>query len=192
MAPGADQSFDNLIEGCKNQDSHYQKLLYQQFYGYAMSICIRYAYSEEEAIEILNDAFLKIFKKVHLYDKSKPFKSWLRRIMINTAIDHYRKNQVHYNKQDLNEATHHTVEAEAVTDITYHELMNLVQKLSPGYRAVFNMYVVDGYNHEEIAEKLGISVGSSKSNLSRAREHLKKMVKQLYNDEQKSDIRSGI
>lgn len=175
-----------LIEGCKSKDRESQRMLYKHYYGYAMSICIRYAKDNEEAKEILNDGFMKVFAKMHMYDTQKSFKGWLRRILINTAIDHFRANKKHYNHSDISqEHNHHQAEGgNAIDEMSHNDILELVQKLSPMYRTVFSLYAIDGYNHEEISKQLGISVGTSKSNLSKARANLRKMLvkmnKELY------------
>lgn len=167
-----------LLEGCRQGDRLSQELLYRQFYGFAMAICMRYTQQRDEAMEVLNDSFLKVFSKSELYDPSKPFKAWLRRILINTALDNYRQNVKHYYHDDLDN-THQVADtATADHDISYEELITMVQQLSPAYRTVFNLYVIDGFTHEEIAEQLNISSGTSKSNLARAKEQLRKMLKE--------------
>ena len=173
-----------LIEGCKKKDRESQRMLYKHYFGYAMSICIRYARDKEEAQEILNDGFMKVFTKIHLYDTEKSFKGWLRRLLINTAIDHFRSNKKHYYHDELSPANDQAVEGDALDSMSHNDILALVQRLTPMYRTVFSLYVIDGFNHEEIADKLGISVGTSKSNLSKARANLKKMLmkmnKELY------------
>jgi len=168
-----------MIEGCQRGNRESQKMLYEHFYGYAMSICIRYSKTREEAREILNDGFMKVYTRMTTRDVNASFKSWLRRIMINSAIDHYRKHHKHYqlSNVDGSAARASAVEADALHELSYEELIGLVQELSPGYRAVFNLYAIDGYTHEEIASQLDISVGTSKSNLFKAREHLKAAFK---------------
>jgi RNA polymerase sigma factor (sigma-70 family) len=168
-----------MIEGCLRGNRESQKMLYEHFYGYAMSICLRYSKTREESREILNDGFMKIFMRLGSRDANGSFKSWLRRIMINSAIDHYRKHSKHYQVREVNESTTwiSSGEADAVHGLSYEELIALVQDLSPAYRAVFNLYVIDGYTHEEISNQLDISVGTSKSNLFKAREHLKAAFK---------------
>ncbi len=165
-----------LLDGCLRGDRKCQELLYQQFYGYAMSICMRYARSRDEALEILNDGFLKVFTRTARYDPERSFKGWLRRILINTALDHYRQQVKHYYHEDTAEAVAAPVEASAISEMSHAELIGLIARLSPAYRLVFNLYVIDGFTHEEIAQQLGISAGTSKSNLARARMHLKEMV----------------
>jgi len=163
-----------FLEGCKKQDRESQRMLYKHHYAYAMSICLRYTKTKEEAREILNDGFMKVFSKIGQYNPETSFQGWLRRIMINTAIDHYRKELKHYHQTTMEDVTQPIlVEASALEEMGYQELMKLVQELSPAYRAVFNLYAIDGYNHKEIGEILGISEGTSKSNLMKAREVLK-------------------
>ncbi|MDB5263798.1 MAG: polymerase sigma 70 [Adhaeribacter sp.] len=173
----------NLIQGCIEEERKSQKELYQLFYGYAMSVCLRYSQTPEEATEVLNDGFLKIFLKVKMYNPAMSFKGWLRRIMINTALDNYRHNLKHYYAQDVTELERET-SAEGVEDkLGYEDLIRLVQELSPAYRTVFNLYVIDGFTHEEIATMLSVSVGTSKSNLSKARAHLQARLKKSLKDE---------
>ncbi len=167
-----------LLQSCREGNRKSQEMLYRQFYGYAMSVCMRYTRTRDEAIEVLNDGFMKVFTKSEKYDPERSFKGWLRRIMINTALDFYRQQVKHYFHEDVTEAAHTSVGETALGKLEHEELITLVQQLSPAYRMVFNLYVIDGYSHEEIAEKLEISVGTSKSNLARARENLKNMLKQ--------------
>ncbi len=171
-----------LIQGCQNGDRESQRLLYKHYYVYCMSICIRYAQSEEEAKEILNDGFMKVFSKIDQYDPAKTFKGWIRRIMINTAIDHFRSNKKHYYHEDIEEGYDEVLDSNVVDNMSYEEILSLVQKLTPVYRAVFSLYVIDGFGHEDIAKKLGISVGTSKSNLSKARANLKKMLVKTHKE----------
>jgi RNA polymerase sigma factor (sigma-70 family) len=170
-------SLETLLEGCKNGNPKSQELLYRQFYGYAMSVCLRYTRSRDEALEILNDGFIKVFNHAGTIDPTKPFKNWLRRVMVNTALDFYRQNHKHYYHEDIENA-HYLKDnsADAQSEINYQELIDLIQQLSPGYRTVFNLFVIDGYSHEEIGKMLGISEGTSKSNLARARVNLREML----------------
>ncbi|GAB3034953.1 RNA polymerase sigma factor [Spirosoma pulveris] len=178
-------ALNDLLAGCLRNQRKSQELLYKQFYGYAMSVCLRYAPTREGALEVLNDGFLKVFTRLDQYDSTQPFKGWLRRILINAAIDHYRQEVRHHNHEAVEqvEQTVATESADAFGQLAHEELMGLVQRLSPAYRLVFNLYVMDGFTHEEIAGQLGISVGASKSNLARARENLRTLVKRLNNDE---------
>lgn len=166
-----------LLEGCKKNDRESQRLLYQHYYAYAMSICLRYCRSLEEAKEIVNDGFMKVFKKLDQHETESSFKGWLRQIMINSAIDHYRKEVKHYNHVEATaDRVFEPVVGTVLDDISYAELIGMIQHLTPGYRAVFNLYVIDGFTHPEISKILGISEGTSKSNLMKARENLKEMI----------------
>lgn len=166
-----------LLEGCKKNDRESQRLLYQRYYAYAMSICLRYCRSLDEAKEIVNDGFMKVYQKLDQHETESSFKGWLRKIMINSAIDHYRKESKHYNHVEAtaDKAFESTV-GTVLDDISYAELIGMIQYLSPGYRAVFNLHVIDGYTHDEISKILNISEGTSKSNLMKARENLKTMI----------------
>jgi RNA polymerase sigma-70 factor (ECF subfamily) len=172
-----DEKLAALIQLCIKGDTNSQKALYKSFYGYAMSICIRYSINREEATEVMNDGFMKVFTKLNKYDPSRSFKGWLRRIMINSALDNYRHNLKHYHLQDLDTSPDIAASGNVLANMAYEEIVGLVQKLSPAYRTVFNLYVMDGYSHEEIAQMLDISIGTSKSNLFKARENLRMLLK---------------
>lgn len=183
------------IKGCVLNSRESQKIIYGSFYGYAMSICQRYCNQEEDAIEILNDGFLKVFVEIYRFrpaytDTISSFKGWLRKIMIYTAIDRYRKFQKHDANTVLNESYLLIPDsAETALDkISYEELMNAVRMLSPGYRTVFNLFVIEGFSHDEIAAELGISSGTSKSNLAKARKQLQKILYHLHNREKKNVV----
>ena len=170
-----------LVQGCKRNDRDSQRLLYRHYYSYAMSICVRYSKSKEEAKEILNDGFLKVFQKIEQYKQETPFEGWLRRIMINAAIDCYRRELKHYHHASAEELKVENGTQSVIDELSYNELIGFVQHLTPGYRAVFSLYVIDGYTHEEIAGMLNISEGTSKSNLFKAREALKKRLGEMNN-----------
>jgi len=166
----------DLISGCRKKDRKSQKVLYQFFYSYAMRMCIRYAKDKDEALELVNDGFMRVFVNISKYNPERPFKPWLSTIMINTSIDHYRKQIKRIEMEELN-AKHEMEDRENILSrIHYEDLIKLVQKLSAAYRTVFNLFAIDGYSHEEIASMLSISVGTSKSNLFKAREQLKRML----------------
>lgn len=182
------KGLEELLQGCLKEDREAQRKLYKHFFGYAMSVCARYSKNMEEAKEVLNDGFMKVFTRLKQYDPQKPFKWWLRRIMINTALDNYRHNLKNYHFQDLEAAAPTSDPFDVVQQINYGYLISLVQKLSPGYRAVFNLYVIDGYTHEEIAVILGIAVGTSKSNLAKARANLREALKKSRIEEFKQYV----
>ena len=171
------------VEACALNKRESQKILYSSFYGYAMAICDRYTSKQDDAVEILNDGFLKVFKEIHHYkpayaDVVSSFKGWLRKIIVYTAIDHFRKNQKHQIVTQLDNVVYQvsSVGEDAIDKLSYEEIIRAVQELSPGYRTVFNLFVIDGLSHEEIANQLGISIGTSKSNLSKARRQLQKIL----------------
>lgn len=177
------QELTNHIGACALNNRESQKLLYSSFYGYAMAICDRYTNNQEDAVEILNDGFLKVFKEIHHFtpayeDVISSFKGWLRKIIIYTAIDHFRKNHKHQMVTNLESFVYHieTISEDAVEKLSYEEIIKSIQDLSPGYRTVFNLFVIEELSHEEIAQKLGISAGTSKSNLSKARKQLQKIL----------------
>lgn len=178
-------TLEDIVVGCKNANRDSQKLLYKQFFSMAMGICMRYSNNYAEAEEIVNDSFLKIFKKVNNFEPAyqnydASFTGWIKKIIIYTAIDSYRKNERSRPIQLIDEQHLEIMEnsASSVDNMSYKEIIELVQKLSPVYRSVFNLYVLDGYKHEEIANMLGISVGTSKSNLAKARMNIQKMLGQ--------------
>ena len=165
-----------LITQCRKGYREHQEELYLMFYNYAMSICLRYSRDREEAVEIVNDGFVKMFSKLDRFKDNTSFKAWLRRILINSAIDYYRKNEKHYHNVDISYAKHEYVTEDALSKISEKEIIELIQELPPSYRMVFNLFVIEGFNHREIANKLGISMGTSKSNLAIARSKLKRRL----------------
>jgi RNA polymerase sigma factor (sigma-70 family) len=168
-----------IINGCIRQDRSSQYMLYKEFYSYGMAICRRYSLNDYDAADVLNDGFLKVFTHIEKYDPEKPFKSWIGRIITNTAIDHYRMNLKFSDHDDVD--IHENIGNAAVVydQLAYKDLLALVQSLSPAYRTVFNLYAIDGYSHDEIAELLKISVGTSKSNLFKARQKLQEKLAAL-------------
>ena len=169
----------DLLKGCLRNDRKSQRNLYQDFYGYGLSICLRYADDRDEAVELLNESFMKIFKNLKKFDLDKPFKPWLRTIIINTCIKNFRKKKLDFTTE-LDESKDHSGAEEILSGISYQEILDMIRMLSPAYRAVFNLYVIEGYKHEEIAEMLNISVGTSKSNLSKAKGNLRVILKAYF------------
>ncbi len=179
------QQLSNLVQSCVQQSRQSQKEFYKFYYGFAMGICMRYGDTNNDAVEIVNDGFLKIFKTLALFQPmyenyEASLMAWMKRIMIYTSIDHFRKNKSKYLVSEI-ENSHYEISEPAETSVdrmSYKEIFGLVQKLSPVFRTVFNLYVIDGYKHEEIASQLKISVGTSKSNLYKARINIQKMLKE--------------
>jgi len=169
-----------LCEGCARQDRASQKALYKEFYSYGMSVCLRYADSRDEAAEILNDGFMKIFSSWSMFDFNKPFRPWLRRILVNLSINRYHQRQREIETAEISEFNNEADGEKILSGISYQEVIDLLHKLPPSYRTVFNLHVIEGYSHEEIAKLLNISVGTSKSNLFKAKEQLKKIVGEFF------------
>jgi RNA polymerase sigma factor (sigma-70 family) len=168
---------NDLINGCINGERKAQHDLYRKYAPLMYGVCLRYAGNVEEAEDILQEGFIKVFSKIASFRKEGSFEGWIRRIFVNTAIEHYRKKIY---LQPISEHQENTVEGKylSVLDkLGEKDIIKLVQQLSPGYRTVFNMYVVEGYTHKQIAEELGISEGTSKSQLSRAKMILQELVK---------------
>jgi RNA polymerase sigma factor (sigma-70 family) len=175
----------NIVNGCINASRESQKEFYKLYYGFSMSICLRYCDAYDDAMEVVNDGFLKVFKSVSSFNPRNnnyeaSLMAWMKSIMVHTAIDHYRKRKYDYLVNDIEEVHYEMSDStESPIDMmTCKEIMAMLQKLSPVYRTVFNLYVIDGYKHEEIAKQLNISVGTSKSNLSKARANIQKMLKE--------------
>jgi RNA polymerase sigma factor (sigma-70 family) len=169
------------IRGCVENNRDSQRKLYNAFYGYAMSICSCHTNNDEDAVEILNDGFLKVFTQIKNFTPSysnemNSFKGWLRKIMVYTAIDHFRKNQKHAGGTELDPAMSIVSNVSAVDKLSYDEIIRFIQKLPPAYRMAVNLFIVEGLSHEEISQHLHISVGTSKSNLNKARKLLQKIL----------------
>jgi len=160
---------EDLIEGCQQGHSGAQSILYERFAARMMGICMRYCKTREEAEDVFQEAFVKVFEKINTYRGGK-FESWIIRIFINTSITNYHKSRKHYTQQAIEFIPEPAVKQEdALQKLSTDELHHLIQQLPEGYRMVFNLYVVEGYKHQEIAELLQISVGTSKSQLHKAR-----------------------
>lgn len=180
-----------IMQGCLQQHRDSQKALYDLFYAPAMGICTRYAHQGEDAKEIVQDGFLKIFR--NLKDFSKPddmeslypaFRGWVKKIMVYTSIDHYRSHKNVQSMTDLDSQSYRLTSGKnhPLDKVSYEELIGMVQRLSPAYRTVFNLFVIDGYGHDEIAQLLHISSGTSKSNLAKARANLRVMLKKTHEE----------
>ncbi|HKI46588.1 MAG TPA: sigma-70 family RNA polymerase sigma factor [Balneolales bacterium] len=171
-----EESLRRLIEGCVRQERASQKALYEAFYGFAMAICLRFAGNRFEAVEIMNEGFFKVLTNIAKYDSRRPFKPWIGRIMTNTAIDYYRSKYKTNQFEELDQSGNISDGAAIMGKLAYQDLLAFIQRLPPGYRTVFNLYVIDGFTHKEIAEMLNISIGTSKSDLHKARQKLQGMI----------------
>jgi len=172
--------FDSLLRKCQRNDRKAQQVLYDLFKNKMMGICLRYSISTAEADDIFQDAFVKVFKKINQLKDSKSLQYWIRRIVINTAINHYHQQKKYLFSESYNEAPEQFVESASVlNEMDTQQLMDMIRKLPEGYRLVFNLYVVDGFNHKEIGAMLDISENTSKSQLRKAKIHLQNQLKKM-------------
>ncbi|MDD2277902.1 MAG: RNA polymerase sigma factor [Bacteroidales bacterium] len=170
-------SDSELIGGCLSDDKKSQELLYKRYFSYAMSICIRYTKSSTEAIEVVNDGFMKVLENLETYDSAKPFKTWYAKILVNTSIDSYRRSAKHdatlsISYLDEMEDQEPTIES----DLSVEDILKLYDELPEAHKITFNLYEIEGYSHKEIGEMLGVTESTSRSTLTRA----KKMLQILY------------
>jgi len=171
---------ESIIRGCKDGKASAQKSLFENFYGYTKKICLRYGSDHAHAEEMVNDAFLKVFKNIHSFNEMQSFPAWLKTITVRTCIDHYRKFSPKVALVDVSEVPHLEADRAEVTDqLSAEEILELVQRLPPSYRTVFSLFAIDGYSHAEIAEMLNINEGTSRSNLVKARLKLQEWIR-LY------------
>ncbi len=171
------------IRGCRRSDRYAQNRLYSAFYAWGSIVCQRYTGNAEEARECLQDGFFKVFTKIDKYTGDLPFEAWLKRVLINTCIDRYRARLHETHTVALEEAHNETIVAEILIDADTEHLLFLVRQLPPAYQATFNLFAVEGYEYQEIADMLGVSIGSVKSNLSKARVRLKEMIARRQKEE---------
>ncbi len=166
----------DFIAACVRKERWAQKKLYEDHYSKMMGVCLRYSSNREDALDILHESFIKIFKNISKYQAGTSLSAWIRRIMVNTSIDYYRKT-TRRRTDDLETAYDvSTNDASVISQCTEKEILKAVQTLSPAYRTVFNLYVIEGYSHREIADQLLITESTSRSNLVKARLKLKEML----------------
>ncbi|HVV54194.1 MAG TPA: RNA polymerase sigma factor [Mucilaginibacter sp.] len=168
---------DELIRQCKSGSLKHQELLYKRFYGYAMGIGLRYCLNRDDAMEVVNDAFIKVFNAMKGYDEGKSFKAWLRTIVVNTAIDRRRKDMKLQFNTDLDHADSLTISITSIDNIHARDILDMMKGLPAIQLAIFNLYEIDGYNHEEISDILNIPASSSRVYLSRAKEKMRKIIR---------------
>ena len=174
---------EDLIRGCKRGDHHAQQRLFDRFSGRMYGICTRYVKNTMQAEDILVMGFTKVFDRINQYKGDGSFEGWIRRIMVNESLTYLRKTRAMVVETDLESAHQEPDYARLSDHLEAEDLLKLIEKLPPGYRIVFNMYAIDGYSHKEIAEALGISENTSKSQLSRARLYLQKMLAEIEGDQ---------
>lgn len=183
-------SESDLIAGCIAADRQMQEELYRRFAPKMYAVCMRYADNSNDAQDLLQEGFIKIYKNLHRFRAEGSFEGWVRRVFINSSIEHLRRKKM--NLATVSEKEENTIEnsdISALDNLAEKDIINLIQGLSPGYRTVFNLYVIEGYSHREIGDQLGISEGTSKSQLARAKAILQKKVTQYLSDTKKSYTR---
>ena len=169
---------DELIKGCLRHEPYAQKLLYDTYSSKMYAICYRYLKDSMEAEDVLVTSFTKVFEKIGQFKHEGSFEGWIRRIVVNEALTCLRRNRSMYLETELDQVDYHPNYNNLNDHLEAEDLLQLVKELPSGYRGVFNMYAIDGYSHKEIAESLGISENTSKSQLSRARMYLQKQLKE--------------
>lgn len=187
MLKEASEDEIRLAKGCLERNARVQKIVFEKYYGLMLSICIRYTSNREDARDVLQEGFVKVFEKVEQYDFKHSFRAWMKRVMVNTAIDRYRKDAKMPMHEDESILTNESVEADAISALSEQEILKCIQRLPDGYRTVFSMYVIEGFNHKEIGEKLGIAEGTSKSQLAKAKALLKRKIEALSAVQDKYD-----
>ena len=168
---------EDIISQCKTGSLSYQELFYKHFYGYAMSIGLRYSLNRDDALEVVNDAFIKVFNSLGNFNSDKPFKAWFRTIIINTALDRRRKDSKFKLNTELENAHAVAATISAIENLNAQDILKLMNELPGMHNAVFNLHEIDGYNHDEIASLLSIPTSSSRVYLSRAKEKLRMLIK---------------
>ena len=173
-------SEEDLVRNCKKGKRKYQRLLYERYAPKMLAVCMRYFPYREQAQDAMQDGFVKVFEKLDTYRGEGSFEGWIRRVMVTTSLNLHRKNLKHYFHEDVDELQERIVDSAAdYDDLHVQDIMKLVQALPPGYQLVFNLFEIEGYNHQEIADELGVSVNTSKSQLLKARRHLRKELDKL-------------
>ena len=171
-------SDEDILKGCRKNKRQYQEILYRKYARKMYGICMSYAGNRDMAQDILQDAFIKVFENIRDFKMEGSLEGWIRRIVSNTAIDHLRKQtrEYRYIVDNNNEIKEEIFEPDAVENLNTQDVMNMVGQLPEGARMIFNLYVLEGYTHKEIAEKMDISEGTSKSQFNRARKMLMNLL----------------
>lgn len=177
-----------LIRRCSKGEIRAQEILYKRYFSFAMSICSRYANNQSEAMEIVNDSYMKALDNIEGFKGTSPFKTWYGRILVNTAIDNYRRKTTHEKYIQLN-FPETTVEIEPAVDaeLSANDILSLFSQIPVNYKITFNLFEIEGYTHEEIGKMLGISTSTSRSNLVRAKKMLRVLYRKNFNPEKRTN-----
>lgn len=179
----------DLIRACIAGDRGMQEELYKRFAPKMYAVCMRYANNADDAQDLLQEGFIKVYRNLEKFRAEGSFEGWVRRVFVNTSIEHFRRKNTLYSITEKEENVIEDADITALDNLAEKDIINLIQELSPGYRTVFNMYVVEGYSHKEIGNILGISEGTSKSQLARAKAILQKKVQERLEETRKSFTR---
>jgi RNA polymerase sigma-70 factor (ECF subfamily) len=183
-----DKQLQQLIKGCLEGDRKAQQAVYKLLYGKMKVVCMRYTRDTDQALDILQEGFIKVFQNMERYSGAGSFEGWVRRIMVNLSIDRFRKQKNDFlllngsmNIEDYEDVVDNEPDVESVDyDFTPEQILEAMQMLSPAYKTVFNLYVFENYTHQDIAEALSISIGTSKSNFAKAKRNMKKILLKNY------------
>ena len=168
---------EQIIQGCKDKDARAQKQLFEKYAGTMLGVCMRYMKAQQEAEDVLQDGFIKVFEKFDRFTGEGSLEGWIKRIMINTALDQLRKNKKTNYHLDVDEVGFMIPKEDMIIEnLSAENLLKILDTIPEGYRVVFNLYAIEGYTHKEIGEQLGVSENTSKSQYSRAKAHLRKLL----------------
>ncbi len=175
-----DTPLEQLVKGCLRGDRHSQRSLYEQYKVPMFRLCLRYAKDRHEAEDLLQEGFIKVFSDLHQFSHRGALGGWIRRVMVNVALQHIRKNKQLFTTIEIESiGDNHATDEIIFSELGAKNLTKMIQQLPPGYRTVFNMYVIEGYSHKEIADQLSISENTSKSQLSKAKASLRKRLEKV-------------
>lgn len=172
-------SDEDLVRGCMREDRSFQSLLYEKYSNKMFAICMRYSNTREEAEDVLQDSFIKIFNKISSFRGDGPLEGWMRRVMVNTALKSRDKRRLKFESGDIEHAPEQGMAAKAISKMGEKDILRLISELPEGYKLVFNLYAVEGYSHKEIGAMLDISESTSRSQYSRARHQLVEKLERL-------------
>jgi len=175
-------SDEALVRECIAGNRPYQEMFYKKFCWKMMGVCMRYSKNKEEAEDFLQEGFVKVFTHLHSFKAKGSLEGWVRRIMVNTILDGMRKKSLMFKVVDIEEAADEVRAEDLLSEISVQDLVALIQELAPGYRTVFNLFAVEGFTHKEIAARLGISDGTSKSQFAMARKILREKINEQFKD----------
>lgn len=176
MTTSSNAAISTIIQNCKADDLRSQEMLYKHFYGYALGIALRYLMNKDDALETVNDAFIKVFKSISTFKNDADFKPWFRRILVNTALDHKRRNMKFSQAIEMTDTAQQTTYTSGIENLSAKDILALMKNLNETQHLIFNLYEIDGYSHKEIATLLNIPESSSRTYLSRAKQAMQQLL----------------